>query len=343
MGTSINRADPGVAAPTAPRVMTVEMLSSPAFSTFAQQLSASIRRGEPQWTDGCSFAHPAECDLAEILSFYGVRWVYEPTTFRLELNAQGLPSQQVTPDFYLPDHDLYIELTTMRQALVTRKNRKIRKLREVFPSIQVKLLYRRDYDRLVGSHGDPGNGLTRYELGETILSPEQIARRTSELAADLIESERSRMRFDPRQEILLLGLGRGSRRFLNLLGDQLLSQGQDASADWISLTRREQKMGQQRVRVGRRPELELAGRRVILVSDIISSGLSVSFVKRWLTRQGVGEITTCTLLDRPDARILDVPVGFAGFEAPNELLAGFGIPIGGSFAESSAIRIVTSS
>ena len=140
--------------------MTVEMLSSPAFSTLAQQLPAAIRRGEPQWTDGCSFAHPAECDLAEILSFYGVRWVYEPTTFRLELNEQGFPSQQVTPDFYLPDHDLYIELTTMRQALVTRKNRKIRKLREVFPSIHVKLLYRRDYDRLVGSHGDASNGLS---------------------------------------------------------------------------------------------------------------------------------------------------------------------------------------
>ena len=53
-----------------------------------------------------------------------------------------------TPDFYLPEQDLYLEVTVMKQSLVTRKNRKIRKLREQYPEIKVKLFNRRDFERL---------------------------------------------------------------------------------------------------------------------------------------------------------------------------------------------------
>ena len=116
---------------------------------------APIERGCFQAVEAHAFAHPAEQDLARILSFYRIRWVYEPTTFHLEVREDGRPAEQITPDFYLPDHDLFIELTTMRQRLVTRKNRKIRRLREIFPALQIKLLYRRDYDRLVGSYPAP--------------------------------------------------------------------------------------------------------------------------------------------------------------------------------------------
>ena len=71
------------------------------------------------------FAHPAEIELARLLTFYGLRWAYEPTTFAVRWGRDGRPVEFVTPDFYLPEHDLYLELTTMRQRLVTRKNRKV--------------------------------------------------------------------------------------------------------------------------------------------------------------------------------------------------------------------------
>ena len=79
------------------------------------------------------FAHPAERELARLLTFYGVRWAYEPTTFAVRWGGDGQPEEFVTPDFYLPDHGLYVELTTMRQRLVTRKNRKFRLLRRALP------------------------------------------------------------------------------------------------------------------------------------------------------------------------------------------------------------------
>src|SRR5687767_12361927 len=95
------------------------------------------------------FAHPAEQEVARVLSFFRLRWAYEPTSFTLRRHADGSVAEMFTPDFYLPDLDLYIELTTMRQPLVTRKNRKARMLREMYPNVRLRLLYRRDYVRLM--------------------------------------------------------------------------------------------------------------------------------------------------------------------------------------------------
>lgn len=94
------------------------------------------------------FAHESEAQLASLFDAYGIRWEYEPTTFVLETDAEGNPLEAFTPDFYLTDFGTYVEVTTMRQPLVTRKHRKVRKLSETHPGVQVKLLYRRDIERL---------------------------------------------------------------------------------------------------------------------------------------------------------------------------------------------------
>ena len=94
------------------------------------------------------FANAAELECAKVLDFYGVPWQYEPRTFVLEEDDDGRVLEAFTPDFYLPDQELYVEITAMKQSLVTRKNRKVRKLRERYPGIKVKLFYRRDLERL---------------------------------------------------------------------------------------------------------------------------------------------------------------------------------------------------
>ncbi len=90
----------------------------------------------------------AERVCAKILEFYGVPWAYEPRTFVLEQDEEGRVLEAFTPDFYLPEQDLFLEITVMKQRLVTRKNRKLRKLRERYPGIQIKLFYKRDIERL---------------------------------------------------------------------------------------------------------------------------------------------------------------------------------------------------
>jgi len=94
------------------------------------------------------FANEVELECAKILDFYGVRWDYEPRTFVLARDAQGRVTSAFTPDFYLPEQDLYVEVTVMRQSLVTRKNRKLREVRRLYPGVKVKLFYRRDIERL---------------------------------------------------------------------------------------------------------------------------------------------------------------------------------------------------
>jgi hypothetical protein len=88
-----------------------------------------------------------------LLDFYGIAWEYEPRTFTLEWDRNGNPQQAFTPDFYLPAYDLYIEITTLNQKLVTKKNRKARRLHENYPDVHVKVLYQRDYLRLLVKYG----------------------------------------------------------------------------------------------------------------------------------------------------------------------------------------------
>jgi hypothetical protein len=82
-----------------------------------------------------------------------VAWEYEPTTFVLERDRAGNPALAFTPDFYLPAYDLYIEITTLNQKLVTKKNRKVRRLQELHPDVRVKVLYQRDYVGLLVKYG----------------------------------------------------------------------------------------------------------------------------------------------------------------------------------------------
>ncbi len=99
-------------------------------------------QGEPR------FANDVELECAKLLDYYGVPWKYEPDTFVLARDDEGRVAEAFTPDFYLPEQDLYVEITVMKQSLVTRKNRKLRKLRELYPDTRVKLFYRRDIERL---------------------------------------------------------------------------------------------------------------------------------------------------------------------------------------------------
>jgi hypothetical protein len=99
------------------------------------------------------FAHASEAEMSRILDFYAVRWEYEPHTFPILWNLEGNVVESFSPDFYLPDLDLYLELTTLRQKLVRKKNRKLRRLRELYPDLNIKLFYARDFRALMLKYG----------------------------------------------------------------------------------------------------------------------------------------------------------------------------------------------
>lgn len=99
------------------------------------------------------FAHSSERECAKILDFYKIKWLYEPKTFPIEWNEEGKVTQSFTPDFYLPEFDLYIELTTLNQRLVTKKNQKIRRLKELYSGINIKIFYQKDFRNLLLKYG----------------------------------------------------------------------------------------------------------------------------------------------------------------------------------------------
>jgi hypothetical protein len=137
--------------------------------------------GATRPADQITFAHNSERQFARLLDFYRVEWEYEPTAFPIEWDAAGRPVQHFRPDFYLPGFDLYIEITTLNQRLVTKKNRKVRRLRELYPDVRIKVLYQRDYLSLLAKYGleppsqlatpqgagpEPGEGGRRAGLAE---------------------------------------------------------------------------------------------------------------------------------------------------------------------------------
>jgi hypothetical protein len=109
--------------------------------------------GATRAADRITFAHNSERQFARLLDFYRVEWEYEPTAFPIEWDAAGRPLRHFRPDFYLPGFRLYLEITTLNQRLVTKKNRKVRRLRELYPDVRIKVLYQRDYLSLLAKYG----------------------------------------------------------------------------------------------------------------------------------------------------------------------------------------------
>jgi len=99
------------------------------------------------------FSHPSEEIFANLLDFYRIAWEYEPRSFSIEWDDQERVVEAFTPDFYLPEFDLYVELTTMKQSLVTKKNRKIKRLRELYPEVNVQVFYQKDFENLIFKYG----------------------------------------------------------------------------------------------------------------------------------------------------------------------------------------------
>jgi hypoxanthine phosphoribosyltransferase len=265
------------------------------------------------------FAHPAEQEVARILTFHGVRWVYEPTTFVLDRDAEGRPTLCFNPDFYLPDHNRYLELTTMRQAHATRKNRKLRLLRERYPTIDAHILYRRDFDRLATRYR-PGLARGTFALGDVLIDADQIAEHVRRIAAERIGRE---------VPDAVVSLGRGAAWFAAELVDELQAQGVYPGAGELTLAGSELTSRATRLRIRQGPRVAIDRRRVLLVADVVSTGLTADFAIRWLQGRGAGPIEVVTLIDRPAARIVRIPIRGKALEIDDTMVAGHGIAVSG--------------
>jgi hypoxanthine phosphoribosyltransferase len=283
---------------------------------YPQRQQAIDRRHGPRRE--LRFAHPAEAVVADLLSSFGVRWSYEPVTFPLVTSESGRLVQCFTPDFYLPDHDVYIEMTTMRQSLVTRKNRKFRLMRELYPDVNVRLLYRKDVELIVEHYGGRSNA-GDAPLGPLLVTADQIAHKAREIAAQVASESRP---------VSLIAVGEGALRFRDAIAAALAGMGIQASAA-LALVKRSRRPlvdGGMVVRPAG-ADAPQHGRR-ILVADVVSTGLTVNAAQGWFRTAGLPIDTTFALFDRRSARIIDVPLGLPGLSAPSAWIVGAGLGAG---------------
>jgi hypoxanthine phosphoribosyltransferase len=260
------------------------------------------------------FAHPAEHEFAAFLDFYRIRWQYEPTSFPLRWE-DGRVVEMFAPDFYLPEQDLYVELTTMKQSLVTRKNRKMRELRELYPDVNIVLIYRKNYHEL----------LSRFGYGSvdiTSLRPEQIERvllSSAEIATRVRELGREISRDYAGSSIVLVGVLKGITFFL---ADLARAISRPLAIDYLSISH---DVAEGRVHISKDLDLDITGQHVLLVEDIVNTGVSMDFVLRSLRGRNPASLRVCTLLDKAERRLLPVDVDYVGFTIPNEFVVGYGL------------------
>src|SRR5487761_108752 len=173
-----------------------------------RQRSRLVRRSGPPHTR-VEFAHPSEQEFARFLDYYRIRWAYEPVSFPIAWDGERI-AEMFTPDFYLPEHDMYVEVTTMKQSLVTPMNRKVRLLRELYPDVNVRLLYRKDYQQLLAKAGYGAvevQNLRKQDIGDIVISPVELETRVRSLATKISRDYRGR-------SIVLVGVLKGITFFM---------------------------------------------------------------------------------------------------------------------------------
>ena len=265
--------------------------------------------GEPP-----KFAHGSEKEFAQILDFYGLRWQYEPRSFPLRWDGDAM-LEMLTPDFYLPDLDLYLELTTMKQSLVTHKNRKIRRMRELYPDVSVRLLYRRDFHRLLAKYGfGPLAESGVLGIDRVLLSDRQIQQKVAELGKRITRDYAGR-------QPLLVGVQRGMVCFMADLMRQITLP---VMLDFMSISPYG-RVDRSAVRITKDLDLDLEGQDVVLVEDIVDTGMTLNYLIGHLKSKGPASIEVCALLDKRARRIADVTIKYVGFEVPDEFLVGYGL------------------
>ena len=267
----------------------------------------------PTPKDPVRFAHPSEAEFARILDFYGVRWDYEPRSFALKWEGDRM-QEMFTPDFYLPDLDLYVELTTLRQKLVTEKNRKLRSLKEMYPDVNVKLLYKRDYHRILAKFGY--GPLAQEELqgvDRALFDAEQVQKRVRELGRQISRDYAG-------SQPVLVGVLKGVMCFM---ADLMRQISLPLSVETMSISRFG--ANEEGVKITKDLDGDIKDKHVLMVEDIVDTGMTLNYLLNYINTRQPASIKVCTLLDKKVRRLVDVPLEYVGFEIPDEFVVGYGL------------------
>lgn len=298
-------------------------------SVFAKARARIPVTGAPTEEVPEPFAHNAEYEFARILDFYGIDWQYEPRFFPLRWE-RGHVTEAFTPDFYLPDLNLYVELTTLKSSLTAEKNRKMRLLKELYPEVNIIMLKKRDYLRLLAKYGygplSPGQV---PEIDRVLITATKIQQRVGQLGAQISRDYAGK-------EPVLVGVLRGVLCFIS---DLMRHISVPSAVDLMAVSSYEGN-GAGAVRILKDLDENIKGRDVILVEDIVDTGMTLNHVIDYLQTKRPASIRVCTLLDKRARRIVNVPLDYVAFEIPDEFVVGYGLDFHQRFRNLPFIAIL---
>jgi hypoxanthine phosphoribosyltransferase len=266
------------------------------------------------------FAHPSERELAAIFDFYGVPWRYEPYSFVLRAKGDRV-LEMFSPDFYLPELNQYLELTTLRQRLVTKKNRKLRLLKQFYPDVNVRLLYRKDYQEILARFGfGPDEVVSREaEAFRAESRAERVLFSQAEIAATVRRLGETLTREYAGRPPVLIGILKGVTFFLADLMRQIELP---VEIDFMAVS----ELGKGgAVRIVKDLDIDIAGRHVILVEDIVDTGMTLRYILGHLERWQPASLEVCALFDKRTRRLADVPIRYVGFALEDQFVVGYGL------------------
>ena len=267
-----------------------------------------------------SFAHPSEEEFAKLLDFYCIEWLYEPRSFPLKWEGDKI-AEMFTPDFYLPELNLYVELTTLKQSLITEKNRKLRQLRELYPEVNIRLLTKGDFIKLLAKYGYGPLGEAKVEGVDRILySHTQIQRRVRTLARHISRDYAG-------QHLVLVGILKGVVCFM---ADLMQHLSLPVILDFMAISYYGGDDGQV-VKITKDLDSSITGQHVLMVEDIIDTGMTLNYVLSHLSAHNPASLRVCTLLDKRARRLINVPLDYVGFEIPDEFVVGYGLDYKGEY------------
>lgn len=285
-----------------------------------RQSNAAAISPRPDATVDVSFMHESEREFAALLDYYHINYLYEPRSFPLRWNGDRVV-EMFNPDFYLPEYDQYFELTTMKQSLVTQKNRKLRQVRELYPEINIQLLYRRDLMRLMGKYGFGPLADVSVEGTERVLfKQDEVEARVAALGNQITNDYQGK-------DLLLIGVLRGVVVFM---ADLMRNVDLPLQVEFMEISHYGEERGGA-IDIIRDVGTEIEGRDVLVVEDIVDTGMTLRYLLDHLRSRRPNSIKVCTLLDKNVRRVADISLDYVGFEIPDEFIIGYGLDYGGRY------------
>ena len=261
-----------------------------------------------------TFANPSEKDLAQIMDFYNIEWVYEPRSFPVSWE-DGKVTEMFTPDFYLPALDLYIEVTTLKQSLVTKKNRKLRLLKQLYPEVKIMLLHKNEYAQLLARYGCGPLANTRARgISRVLYSSTQIKEKVKGLAEQISRDYAGR-------HPVMVGMQRG---FICFMADLIREITIPLDIDLMAISYYSGS-NHSSLRITKDLDLNITDKHVIVVEDVVDTGMTLISVLNHLRSRKPAGLAVCTLLDKRASRIVDIPLDYVGFVIREKFVVGYGL------------------